>query len=410
MVDAPRLRRRAASLVATRSQTGHEADAIDLVTSWIPDSVDQTDRWTDAMQEVEVDPAYPGREVERSEIPVVAATVAGNRPGPVTVLTGHVDVVPVGDPDGWTKDPTGQVHGDVLYGRGACDMKAGVVAALEAFSVFADSERDFAGEIRFVAVPGEEDGGTGTLAAIRRGWTGDQVIITEPTSDGSGPRPVICHGGALTFSLGVTGKSAHAAKRHEGVSALDKFELVHAALRDAERDLNDSEQHPLMRALGLPYPTTVGVIRGGTWASNVMDELTAEIRVGVRIDETVDEAEERFAGDIRERVQSDPWFVDHPLRIERTGAAFGSSSIDPDAPVVAALLDASRQTDGIERHPAGAPYGCDMAMWVRETGATAVVFGPGDVSVAHAPDEYVDLAEAEHVANVLVATLERLHA
>jgi acetylornithine deacetylase len=266
---------------------------------------------------------------------------------PSVVLTGHIDVVPVGDRERWTRDPAGELDGDVLYGRGSADMKGGVVAAIEAFTRVANGDRDFAGELRFVAVPGEEDGGTGALAAIRRGWTGDVVIVPEPTSGPDGPQVVVAHGGALTYTIEVDGRSAHAATRLLGESALDHFLTVYKAVERLERELNEAERNPEMVATGLPYPTTVGVVHGGVWASNVMEQITAELRVGVTIDESIPEAEARFERTLRQAIAGDPWLDAHPPRIERTGAAFGSSAIDPDHPLVAALRDAAESETGV---------------------------------------------------------------
>ena len=281
-------------LVGTPSPTGDEDAIVELIAGWLQaGGADRVDAWSVPMTELEADPEYPGREVERDSVPVVAAAAKGTRPGQTIVLTGHVDTVAIGEASRWTRDPFGaEIDGDRVYGRGSCDMKAGLTAAFEVFERFASGDRDFAGEIRFVAVPGEEDGGTGTLTAIRRGWTGDMVILTEPTAG----NVVVAHGGALTFTIDVPGRAAHGATPHEGISALDAFWTVHQAIRRLETDVNQAEQDPLMTALGVPYPTTIGIVRGGTWASNVMERLTAEIRVGVAVGESIAEAEDRFAG------------------------------------------------------------------------------------------------------------------
>ncbi len=403
-----RIAARCLELVGTPSVTGDERAAIDLVAGWLEPVADDVDLWVTPMADLEADPAYPGREMERDTVPVVVGRIAGNRPGPTLVLTGHVDVVPIGDAAMWSRNPLGEVEDGFLYGRGAADMKAGLVAAVEAFTVLAGSDRDFAGEVRLVAVPGEEDGGTGTLAAIRRGWTGDMVIITEPTAHGEELRVVVAHGGALTFSIEVPGRGAHAATRRLGESALDHFWTIHRALGRLEADLNDGETDPIMRDLGLPYPTTVGIVRGGDWASNVMESLTAEVRVGVTIDETIAQAEERFERSLRAAILGDPWLEAHPPRIERTGAAFGSSRVDPAHPMVAAVQDAAGDVVGARPPMVGAPYGCDMALWTREGGAATVVFGPGDVSNAHAADERVSLQQTVDVSKVLVEAAGRL--
>ena len=106
-----------------------------------------------------------------------------------------------------------------LYGRGACDMKGGVVAGLGALRAIAEAGVELGGEAMLVTVPGEEDGGAGMLAAIRAGCTGDWAVITEPTR----LEIVTAQAGAITFTLTVTGKSAHAAFRRRGVSAVEKL-------------------------------------------------------------------------------------------------------------------------------------------------------------------------------------------
>ncbi len=400
-----RILKRLSQLVSTPSVTGYEAEAADLVAGWLNTNGVVTDRWSVPMAELETDPDYPGREVEREWVHVVAGQIDGSRPGPTVVLTGHLDTVAAGDL--WTHDPfAAAVIDDRLYGLGSCDMKAGLVAALEAFLAF--TTRDFAGTLRFVAVSGEEDGGTGTLAAIRRGHTGDYVLLTEPTSGTRGPEIVVAHGGALTFSITVKGRSAHGSTPSEGESALDHFWTIYQRLRDLERQVNSAEGNELMTAIGTPYATNVGIIRGGTWASNVMESLTAELRVGVALNETIEQAEQRFTRTLREAISGDAWLSLHPPHIERTGAAFGSSSINPDHPLVTAVADAAETVTGKRPALAGKPYGCDMALWTRVGSAATLVYGPGDVALAHAPDEWVSRTETARVTEVLIDATARL--
>jgi acetylornithine deacetylase len=405
-----RVEDRVRELVGVSSVTGNEQRAVDLVASWLLPVADEVDSWVTPMAELEADPDYPGREVERSAVPVVAARIKGDVSGPTVVLTGHVDTVPVGDVELWTRDPGGERDGDLLFGRGAADMKAGVVAAVEAFVLIAESGRSFPGEVVLVAVPGEEDGGTGTLAAIRRGWVGDYVIVVEPTSGRDGPEIVVAHGGALTFTIEIDGRTAHAAVRREGVSALDHFTTVYGALRRIEAEVNEAETDERMAALGLPYPTTVGIVRGGEWASNVMAKITAELRVGVTIHETILEAAERFELTLRDAIAGDPWLDEHPPTITLTGARFGSSSIPPDHPLVGAVADAAKGVTGVKPGHIGASYGCDMALWTRVGGAATLVYGPGEVTWAHAVDERVSLAQTADVAEILVDAIRRLQA
>lgn len=408
-IDSRRIRRRLVDLVRMPSLGGSEEAAVSRVAEWLVCTGAEVDLWSDPATELRGHPDYPGHEIERAWVPVVAARVRGRRPGPALLLTGHVDVVPPGDWNQWTLEPfSGAVEGDRLYGRGSSDMKSGLVAALEAFELFARGTRDFAGQIFFVAVPGEEDSGVGTLAAIRRGYRADAAIVTEPTATGEVPSIVIAHAGAMSVTLEVPGLAAHASRRHLGESALEHYFGIHEALRREEARLNASETNPLMRAFHSPYPTNVGVVQGGDWPSSVMDKLRVDLRVGVALGETVKEAEARLRRAVEEAVARDPWLAEHPPVLRVVSRGFGSAQVDPDHPLVAALGEAAE--DVLEKAPpvTGAPYGCDMAGWVRLAGIPTVLYGPGDIELAHGPNEWVSLARTRRVARVLYETARRL--
>ncbi len=189
------------------------------------------------------DPDWPGEEVPRATLPVVIGRAG--RPGSFRlVLSGHVDVVPAGDPATWTGDAfSGEIRDGRLYGRGACDMKGGVAAilgAVRALRRHAARSSTLQGELIVALVPSEEDGGQGTLAAIRAGVTGDLCVIPEPSS----LDVVIAHAGAITFRLTVPGRAAHASRRTEGVSALDNLQTLVRALEADETRRNAAETEP----------------------------------------------------------------------------------------------------------------------------------------------------------------------
>lgn len=408
-IDGERLRERLVDLVRIPSVTGDEEAAIRRIADWLSAAGAEVDYWFDGIGKLVVDPDYPGHEVERAWVPVVVGVIRGRRPGPTIVLTGHVDVVPPGDYAQWTCDPfAGAVEGDKLYGRGAADMKAGVVAALEAFEAFAGGPRDFPGRVAFVAVPAEEDSGLGTLAAIRRGWTADAAILTEPTCRADYPELIVAHAGAMSCVLEIQGVSAHASRRRMGENALDHYLAVHEVLREGEQRLNDGERHPLMQRLQLPYATSVGTINGGTWSSSVMDRLEVEVRIGVALDETPAEAKARFERTLSEGLANNPWLSAHPPTVRWRAAGFGSAQTRADHPLVDTLCEAGDNVFGAPPTIAAAPYGCDMSAWVRIGGVPTVVYGPGDIGQAHAPDEWVSLETTEQVARALVQAIDSL--
>jgi acetylornithine deacetylase len=226
--------------------------------------------------DVRADPDWPGREMPPDALPIVLGRL-GEPGGRRIVLVGHTDVVLLGDPGPWSVDPAaGDVRDGQLYGRGACDMKGGVAATLAAVRAIAAAglADDLTGEVLVAFVPSEEDAGQAMLAAIRAGATGDLGVNSEP----SGLDIVVAHAGALAFRLTVPGRAAHASRRREGVSALDKLWVLSRAIEADEARRNEAETDPLMTDLGMPYPTIIGKVHGGEWASTVIDRVVAEGR------------------------------------------------------------------------------------------------------------------------------------
>lgn len=113
------------------------------------------------------------------------------------------------------------------------------------------------GSLLLQSVIGEEDGGLGTFATLLRGHRGDAAIICEPTRLNLIP----AQAGALTFTLRIPGKSAHASVRLEGVSALEKYLDIHRKLIQLERERNREVKHSLLGKLELPYPLSIGRVQ-----------------------------------------------------------------------------------------------------------------------------------------------------
>ena len=357
------------------------------------------------------DPDHPGSEVPRDVLPLVAGTVRAARPGRRLLLSGHLDVVPAGDPATWATPPFApEVRGGMVTGRGACDMKGGLVAAIEALRAVATLAgpdgllpEPLAGEALFVGVPSEEDGGAGTLAAIRAGWTADAAVVTEPTR----LELVTAGAGAITFRLTVHGRAAHASTRREGVSALEKLEVLHAALRLDEAERSAAETDPRMIALGLPYPTIIGTVSGGEWASTVPDLVVAEGRYGVRLGQDSGAAFDELRAAIDAACAGDDWLREHPATVAVVGGRFDSVDLPAGDPLPASLAAVAADVDGSAPAMVAVPYGSDMRLWVRVGGTPCVLFGPGDVRAAHAADESVALDDVVRCARVLAAWLVR---
>ena len=405
VIDTERLVDDLRALVRMPSITGSE----EAVAAWAADALGELGLEVEVVAPdpatIRADPDWPGEEMDRTSLPVVIGR-AGRAGGRRVILSGHIDVVPPGDPATWTADPWGgEIRDGRLYGRGACDMKGGVASILTAVRALrgsGDLER-LDGELMVVLVPSEEDGGQGTLAAIRAGATADLAIITEP----SNLDVVVAHAGSITFRLTVPGRAAHASQRREGVSALDKLFLLTRALATDETLRNEAETEPLMRAMGLPYPTIIGIVNGGEWASTVLDRVTADGRYGVRLGQSAAEAETELRAAIEAACAADDFLRERPATVEITGGRFGSARVASDHPLPTGLADVAEAITG--RRPAmlAEPYGADMQMFVNHGDTPCVIFGPGDVRVAHSADEFVPIDEVETCARVLAAWVLR---
>ncbi|MES1239427.1 MAG: M20/M25/M40 family metallo-hydrolase, partial [Chloroflexota bacterium] len=170
---------------------------------------------------------------------------------------------------------------------------------------------------------------------------------------------------------------------------------------------NAAETDPLMTALGLPYPTIVGMVQGGDWASTVMDRITADGRYGVALGESWLDAEVRLRRVIGEAAARDPFLRDHPPTVEIVGGRFSSSRVPADHELPQSLAATVESVLG--RRPAflGEPYGADMRLLVNQGNTPTVIIGPGDKRVAHSADEWVSLDEVADCARALAAWLVR---
>jgi acetylornithine deacetylase len=405
-VDPAAIQAHLVDLVAIPSITGDEGAARDAVARQMTGLGLAVRAWDVDPVALAADPDHPGSEMPRRSLPLAAGTLAGARPGLRLLLAGHTDVVPPGDRGGWSLDPfQPEVRDGRVYGRGACDMKGGLVAALAAVAAVRASldPADLAGRVDVLAVPSEEDGGAGMLAAIRAGFVADAAVITEPTR----LEIVTIQAGAITFRLSVPGRAAHASVRREGVSALEKLEVLHAALRADEAVRNADETRPEMRVLGLPYSTIIGTVHGGDWASTVPDVVVEEGRYGVRAGQDAEEAADELRGVIGAACAADPWLREHQATVTVAGGRFSSAEVPADHPLPLGLAATAEAVLGRRPPFVGVPYGSDMRLLVRQGGTPTVMFGPGDVRDAHAADEHVELDEVVACARVLAAWVVR---
>jgi acetylornithine deacetylase len=303
----------------------------------------------------------------------------------------------------WSSDPfEPTLIGHRIHARGACDMKAGVVANLAALRAIKRSGIVLRDSFAVHFVIGEEDGGLGAFGTLQRGHTGRACVITEPTSG----TLITGAAGALTFTIEVPGVATHASTPYAGVSAIDAYVPIHRALHDLQTQRNRTVE-PLMREYPIPYPIGVGRVQAGDWSSSVPDLLVAEGRMGLRIDEDPAAARLEFEQVIVAVSERDPFLRDHPPVVTWSGGQFAGGQLPAGHGLRDLVATAAADVTGGRRpRERGAPYGSDLRLY-QGAGIPTLHYGPGDVRLAHGPNEAVDVDEVVRVTQALVLSVVR---
>jgi acetylornithine deacetylase len=325
---------------------------------------------------VELVEALPGR-------PSVVARI-GKPGGRSLMFNGHLDVVGT---EGMTHDPwLAESNGqdDRMYGRGSADMKGGVAAMCAAAARAADA---LEGEVVVTAVADEEYESIGTRSLIERGVRADAAVVTEPTQLAIMP----AHLGFVWLDVTTHGRAAHGSRWDLGVDA-----IRHAGLFLAELDRIDTEElpqraHPL---LGRPS-VHASLIEGGTGMSTYPDRCVVRIeRRTIPGESQADVVRELEGACERVRARRANFRGD-------VAATFSQppSDVAIDAPIVGALSRALEDCNE-NTHIAGMTAWTDAAL-LNAAGIPAICFGPGDIRLAHAAEEWIPVAEIERATAVL---------
>ena len=407
----PTYTRALANLVAHPSTIGQETDAQRFIAALATEAGLETELW-------DVDPAVVARDPRSGKAdggekprPNVTATLRGTGGGRSLAVSGHVDVVPAEPLDLWVHDPWGgSIDGDRLYGRGALDMKGGLIAGLHAVHAIRAADIRLRGDVLYESVIEEECTGNGTLAARLRGPRVDGAIITEPSGAEYGAPDSreeirIATPGVIWFELTVSGKPAYVGHAGRSVNAIDVAIGLIAALKSLPDEFNAAFRHPAFSNHPRPLTLNVGTISAGNWPSNVPLECRVGFRLSFPIGWTVAQAQDAVAARIAEACAGDPWLREHPPTIRYHGFRSTGWSIDADASIVQALAQSYRAVAPGEAGIAPA-FGTADARFFGDDGIPAAFFGPLGANL-HAPDEFVSLESCHLVARVVAHAILR---
>lgn len=329
------------------------------------------------------------------------------------IFNGHVDVVPPGDPAQWSSgDPfSGRIDTDRIWGRGATDMKGGIVAQAYAAKAIHAAGIRLRGDLILESVVGEEvmDHQCGTSATVQRGYRADAAVVAEPSAPPDPLAVVPVTPGLWWFSVTVTGKSTHASMRGQtfragglgaevGVSAIDKGVYLFQAIRQLEDEWGVSKRHPLFPPghFSICPGAVAGGPRGVQGIAFVPAYMTTDYCCWYHPDDDAEAIKREIEQHIVCAANLDPWLRHHPPAIEWK-LNWPASRVAPTHPICLAAQDAHELAATGTRF-AGRPAVRGFAA-VEDTsflnlhGIPAISYGPGDLRVAHADDEYIFIDE-----------------
>jgi acetylornithine deacetylase len=355
--------------------------------------------------EVQLDPAalrgHPGASPFSWDVSGKANVVARWQPvepadGRSLILNGHIDVVSPEPAAMWSSPPfVARRDGDWLYGRGAGDMKAGLVAMVGAVRGLKGLGLAPRALVELQSVVEEECSGNGALACVLAGHTADAVIVTEPTSGAIQNSQV----GVLWFQVRVAGRPAHAGEAPEGQNAIEATFPIIRALRELEAELNVAPPAPYD---GYPHPINlnVGMIRGGDWPSTVAGESVTHCRLALFPGGAVEDLKRRVEEAVAAAASSDPVLTGFAVEVAYDGFACEGYTLEDDAPVVTTLGRAVERTTGAAAHVFASTATTDARSFQLYGGSPAVCFGPHAEGI-HGIDERVLLPSMVETAQAI---------
>jgi acetylornithine deacetylase/succinyl-diaminopimelate desuccinylase family protein len=312
---------------------------------------------------------------------------------PKLVFCGHLDTVPAGD--GWTFGPfSGTVADGRVYGRGACDMKAGLAAMVAAMLAVRRSGVPISGSVALHAVIDEEFACAGGRKAASE-QPGDWAIVAEPSSS-----QVFATGnGQACFAITFHGKAVHSSHPEQGRNAINDAAAFIGRLEEETLRLAESP----FPGIG-PGTYSIGLVEGGRGGSTVPDRCEVTIDRRVLPCESLDSIDEELQRLLERLAAERPglkWELSRPVAFPPLA---GTDSGHLEQVLTSAVRDLGRP---IPEERQGMRFATDAA-WYEAAGCPAVVFGPGDVPIAHQPDEYVAIEDLNAAARALALCCVRL--
>ena len=336
--------------------------------------------------ETQIVNSYPGRDN-------ILVKLKGTRPGKIFAVSGHLDVVETGD--GWTHPPfEGVIEGNKMYGRGTCDMKAGVAAALAMMLDLADEGADFAGEIWFIGTVGEEVGMQGALDLVEGGYLDevDGIVIPEPTKRDGGNQAIFASKGSIMYTIHGEGKAAHSSMPELGINAImTAAEFIQNTQKQFDEITNNPDYHN--DELGATL-NVFSVIEGGRQFNSVPDHVV--MKGNARTVPEYDSA--RAVKLLQAAVDKNNENPDNATLTLELNQVLDAAEAKKDTALIRALKEAGKDKNIQVRPLIGT---CELSRYIHlPQDVDLVVYGPGLTKMAHKIDEYIEIDEYEDTIRI----------
>lgn len=308
----------------------------------------------------------------------VIAKLPGKNPSRKIIFEAHCDTAGV---EGMTISPfEPQITNGRIYGRGACDTKAGLAAMMLAIADLKRTNLQSPCEVWVVSAVDEEHTYRGVLKLLE-GLKAVAAVVSEPTE----MKMAIASKGCLRWRITVRGKAAHSSKPRLGTNAIEHMARVVASLERDSAHLNKL-YHPL---LGNPT-LNVGLIQGGTQVNVVPDtcwiELDRRLIPGEEPEKVLNSYRDVLYG-VQGSGEQLEWSMEEPMLQDLP------METSPDSAIVTRANQVLKEL-GLRHSPIGVPFGSDASKLAR-AGIPSIIIGPGDIEQAHTAGEYVEIEQVE---------------
>ncbi len=386
-------------LTAHPSTRGNEQSAQTFMADALEERGFEVDRWQINVDDIAHMPGFSPVIGSYNDAVNVVGTRRARGKGRSLILNGHIDVVPEGPLDMWDTPPyEPHVNDGWMYGRGAGDMKAGLVSNLFALDALHDLGFAPAGDVYYQSVVEEECTGNGALACLQRGYRADAALIPEPFAE----ELVTAQLGVLWFQVHLKGIPVHVAYAGSGSNAIEAAIPLIAALHEMEARWNlPSCRHPDYHNHNHALNLNIGKIQGGDWTSSVPAWCVFDVRMGLFPGQEIEAAKREIEEVLRQAAQQNDFLRNNQPEIIYHGFHAQGYALSDDTSVIAAqaisaLETAHNTVTGSDLNKLAITATTDARFFGLYADTPALVYGPKAEAI-HGFNERVDLESTRRV-------------